>query len=76
MNVIIMTVTLLLECLNNISGNTLCRVWEKFMDRIKELAPTSGFKAKIGLWAKDIGLRGNMNMQTGLVLYLLLNSIV
>ena len=35
------------------------------MDRIKELAPTSGIKAKIGSWAKDIGLRGNMNMQTG-----------
>ena len=52
-------------CLTNISSITLYRVWEKFMDRIKELAPSSGFKAKIGSWAKDIGLRGNMNMQTG-----------
>ena len=37
------------------------------MERMKELAPTTGFKAKIGSWAKGIGLRGNMNMQTGLV---------
>ena len=64
MNVIIMT-RFMFGCLSNISSITLYRVWEKFMDRIKELAPTSGIKAKIGSWAKDIGLRGNMNMQTG-----------
>ncbi len=39
------------------------RVWEKIHETMKGLsAQVTGMKKKVAVWAKDIGLRGNINL--------------
>ena len=42
------------------------RVWEKMQEKMVEIArQNSGFKRKVAVWAKDIGLRGNLSKMNG-----------
>lgn len=43
------------------------RVWEKMQEKLKEMsaANPSNMKKRIALWAKDVGLRGNMSLMNG-----------
>ena len=42
------------------------RVWEKMQEKMVEIAKqNSGFKRKVAVWAKDIGLRGNLSKMNG-----------
>ena len=44
------------------------RVWEKIAEKMKEIGKnTTGLKRRIAMWAKDIGYRGNISLQSGWV---------
>ena len=52
-------IDLLLSC-------ALCSVYEKMKEKMEEVGRSlTGFKAMVSAWGKDIGLRGNQNMQKG-----------
>ena len=41
-------------------------VYEKMKEKIEEVGRSiTGAKAKVSRWARDIGLRGNQNIQKG-----------
>ena len=41
-------------------------VYEKMKEKMEEVGRTiTGFKAKVSRWAREIGLRGNQNIQKG-----------
>jgi len=43
------------------------RVWEKMQERITEISrQNSNMKRKIGMWAKGVGLKGNMNIMNSI----------
>ena len=44
----------------------LSSVYEKMKEKMEEVGRTiTGFKKKVSTWARDIGLRGNRNIQNG-----------
>ena len=44
----------------------LCSVYEKMKEKMEEIGRSlTGFKAKVSAWGKNIGLRGNRNIQKG-----------
>ena len=44
----------------------LCSVYEKMKEKMEEVGRSlTGFKAMVSAWGKDIGLRGNQNIQKG-----------
>ena len=44
----------------------LCSVYEKMKEKMEEVNQSLiGFKAMVSAWSKDIGLRGNQNIQKG-----------
>ena len=43
-----------------------CSVYEKMKEKIEEIGRgLTGIKAKVSAWGRDIGLRGNRNIQKG-----------
>ena len=44
----------------------LYSVYEKMREKMEEVGRSlTGFKAKVSAWGKDVGLRGNQNIQKG-----------
>jgi len=41
-------------------------VYEKMKEKMEEVGRSiTGFKAKVSAWGRDVGLRGNRNIQKG-----------
>ena len=55
-------VVILLICVHIL----IYRVFEKIEERMKAIGQNiTGFRKKVANWAKDVSLRGNINMENG-----------